>query len=265
VGGEGRPGNYAEQARTYDRTRGASSTILGLLESKLGRPDGRSLIDIAGGTGNYALALQSVGFPVTVADASFEMLARSVDKIGPGRQVVADVMALPLADATFDCAVCVIAIHLFADRMAAFREARRVLRSGPFVVVAYARENLQGLFVNEYFGGEWPGAEDAFSVHDVVAGLTEAGFSSGVEAEPFVYADAEGGSLVAMHTDARLLADPDRLRNTSYWHRLPEEVREAGVARLAEDLRSGELDRRIQASLAAARRTGHGTVFTARP
>jgi SAM-dependent methyltransferase len=259
-----RPGNYGEQARSYDLTRGASPTIVERLLRELGGAAGRSLLDIAGGTGNYAVPLEAAGFRVTVADASFEMVERSAPKIGPGRQVVADAAALPLATESFDCAECVVAIHLFGDRIGAFKEARRIMREGPYVVMAYTRDNLQSLFVHEYFSGMWPGAEDAFTSDQIQEEINLAGFSD-VTVETFVYGDAEGGSLVAMHTDARLLSDPERLRNTSFWHRLPREVRREGVLRLRQDLRSGVLERRVEESLREARKTGHGTVFTAWP
>ena len=63
------PGNYAEQAKTYDRTRGASPTIVRALGRYLGPPDNRVLLDIAGGTGNYAQVFQARGFRVIVLDA----------------------------------------------------------------------------------------------------------------------------------------------------------------------------------------------------
>jgi hypothetical protein len=68
-----------------------------------------------------------------------------------------------------------------------------------------------------------------------------------------------------MHTDPALLADPDRLRNTSFLHRLEPEVRRRGMERLAADLRSGRLAERVTASMRRAADTGHGTVFVARP
>jgi ubiquinone/menaquinone biosynthesis C-methylase UbiE len=260
--GTTRPGGYEEQAETYDLTRGASPTIVELVSRHLGPGHGGTLVDIAGGTGNYAGEMRDLGFRVTVVDASVEMTRRSVAKVGPGRQVVGDAAALPFADEAFDAAMCVIAIHLFDDRRAAFREARRVVQ-GPFVVVAYTRENLESLFVQEYFGGWWPDAE-GFSAEDVEGELEEAGFTE-TSVETFVYKDAVGGSLVAMHTDPRLLADPDRLRNTSFWHRYPDDVRQAALARLDADLRSGALAERVKDSLAKAAKAGHGTVFAARP
>jgi ubiquinone/menaquinone biosynthesis C-methylase UbiE len=257
-----RPGKYEEQAETYDLTRGASPTIVELLSRHFGPSRGRTLVDIAGGTGNYAREMHECGFRVTVVDASVEMIRRSVAKVGPGRQVVGDAAALPFADDAFHAAMCVIAVHLFADRRAAFREARRVVREGPFVVIAYTRENLESLFVQEYFGGWWPDA-DGFSALDVASELREAGFTD-TRVETFVYADAVGGSLVAMHTDPGLLADPDRLRNTSFWHRYDSEVRQAALRRLNADLHSGALAERVKGSLAKAAETGHGTAFVAR-
>lgn len=258
-----RPGDYDEQARTYDRTRGASPTVVRALLKHLGSPDGGTLLDIAGGTGTYAQVLEARGFRVTVVDAASAMLARSVPKLGRGRQVAGDAMALPFRDGTFGCATCIVAIHLFADRSAAFREARRVIREGPLVVVAYTRENLSTLFVHEYFGGQWPGGE-GFSAAEVEDELHGAGFSR-VEGETFVYTDTAGGSLVALHTDPYRLAGPAYLRNTSFWHRLDPQTRRAGLARLEADLRSGALQERVEASVQAATRTGHGTVFAATP
>src|SRR5207244_37020 len=42
-----RPGNYALQAETYDRTRGASPTVVRLMSKHLGPSEGRRLLDIA--------------------------------------------------------------------------------------------------------------------------------------------------------------------------------------------------------------------------
>ncbi|MBA3553032.1 MAG: hypothetical protein H0W27_09215, partial [Actinobacteria bacterium] len=62
-------GKYAEQARSYDRTRGASPTLVRLLARFFGPPDHRVLLDIAGGTGNYGQAMRARGFRVFVLDA----------------------------------------------------------------------------------------------------------------------------------------------------------------------------------------------------
>jgi SAM-dependent methyltransferase len=258
-----RQGNYAEQARTYDYTRGASPTVIRALAKHLGAPQGQALLDVAGGTGNYALVLSVRGFRVTVVDTSVEMLAQAARKLGAGRCVAGDAMTLPIRDTAVDCATMVNALHLMEDPPAAFREARRVIRSGPFVLTAFTQENLAALFVYEYFGLPGPSTPrpPAASIEQT---LQEAGFSV-VRSEAFVYTDSVDGSLNALHTDAMHLAGPAYLRNTSFWHGLDAETRSRGLALLAADLRSGRLEERVKESYQRALEHGHATVFAAWP
>ncbi|HEX2090057.1 MAG TPA: methyltransferase domain-containing protein [Actinomycetota bacterium] len=258
-----RPGNYAEQAKTYDRTRGASPTIVRTVGRYLGTPDGRSLMDIAGGTGNYGQVFQARGFRVVVLDVEFGMLRRAAEKLGPGRSVVGDAGRLPFSDRSCDCAIVINAIHLFEDVVAGLREARRVVRDGPVVFTAFTEENNSALFVHEYFGLEaLPSSH--MSSDQIVQAVKDAGFSA-VEHEPFVYTDTVDGSLNALHTNALHLAGPAYLRNTSFWHELDDGTRRKGLAALAADLRSGALEYRVRESFRRAADVGHGTVFAARP
>ncbi len=261
---EERPGRYATQARTYDLTRSASPTVVRLVSKYLGPANGRRLLEIAAGTANYGRVMQARGFDLLVLDAEFEMVSRSVGKIGRGRQIVADAMALPLRARSVDCAMLVAAIHLMPDPDRAMSQARRVIRDGPFVLQAFTEENMAPIFVLEYF----PGSELLNDFHPPAAEfarrLEAAGFSR-IEHEKFVYLDTADGTLPALHTDPLRLAGPAYLRNNSWFNRIPEDVREAGLARLAEDLRSGALEEKVKASFQEAVVTGHGIVFAAWP
>jgi SAM-dependent methyltransferase len=258
-----RPGHYEIQARTYDRTRGASPTVVRALSKHLGPAEGRSLLDLAGGTGNYAQIFQARGFRPLVLDASIEMLANVAGKIGTGRAVAGEAERLPFRDASWDCAVMVNAIHLFEEPAAALGEARRVVGGGPLVLTAFTRENGAGLFVFEYFGLKDEGSSRP-ATKDIEAMLRSAGFSE-IRNDRYVYTDTVDGSLNALHVSANHLAGPAYLRNTSFWHRLDEEQRRKGLAALAADLRSGLLEERVKASYALAAEHGHGTVFAAWP
>jgi ubiquinone/menaquinone biosynthesis C-methylase UbiE len=258
-----RPGNYAVQAKTYDRTRGASPTLVRAIAEHLGPAEGRSLLDIAGGTGNYAQVFQARGFGVIVLDASVEMLARVAGKVRPGRAVAGQAERLPLSDASFDCAVMVNAIHLMDDVDASLAEARRVLREGPLVLTAFTRENLAPLFVFEYFGRQ-DEIEGRRTAEEIEALLRRAGFTR-VLHRAYVYTDTVDGSLNALHISSTYLAGPAYLRNTSFWYRLDEATRQAGLRALAADLRSGVLEQRVRASYTLAAEHGHGTVFAAWP
>jgi SAM-dependent methyltransferase len=229
----------------------------------LGPPEGRTLLDIAGGTGNYSVVFQARGFRPFVLDASIEMLGSVSGKLGPGRAVAADAERLPIRDARIDCAMMVNAIHLMAEPAVALAEARRVLRQGPLVLTAFTQENLAPLFVFEYFG--LPDEVDRRSTTaDVESLMRSAGFSD-VRHDRYVYTDTVDGSLNALHINANYLAGPAYLRNTSFWHRLDEDVRRAGLSALADDLRSGVLARRVKESYALAAEHGHGTILAGWP
>lgn len=258
-----RPGNYAVQARTYDRTRGASPTVVRAVARHLGPAEGRALLDVAGGTGNYARVFQARGFRVLVVDASIEMLARVAGKIGPGRAMAADAGRLPILGSAVDCAIMVNAVHLLDDVATALAEGRRILRRGPLVLTAFTQENFAPLFVFEYFGRP-DEVEHRPTVAEIDAVLRGAGFSD-VRHEPYVYTDTVDGSLNALHINANYLAGPAYLRNTSFWHRLDEDTRRKGLEALADDLRSGALAQRVKESYALAAEHGHGTVFAAWP
>jgi SAM-dependent methyltransferase len=259
-----RPGRYEEQAATYDRTRAASPHLVRALLDGLGEAGGRRLVDVAAGTGNYTREFQRAGFDVVMVDAEPAMLRRSVEKVGPRRQVVGDARRLPFRSGSFDVAVMTQALHLFVTRDRPFAEFRRVLRGGPFVLQAYTEENLAPSFVVGYFpGGEWEPGEHPPAAE--IAAMLRAGGFARVEHETYVYRDTTDANLQALHLDAAMLADPEHLRNTSYFQRLPESARREGLARLRKDLESGRLAERIAWSRGVAERTGHGTVFVAWP
>jgi ubiquinone/menaquinone biosynthesis C-methylase UbiE len=258
-----RPGNYAEQARTYDLSRRASPTILAAMLEALGPGRARRLLDLAGGTGNYALELAAREFRPVVADAEPAMLARAAAKLSAGSCVAADGAALPFADGSFDCAAFVSAFHLFGDKLGALREVRRVLRDGPLVMQVFTRENLVPLFTEDYF--DHPLHEEVRETEaEHVALLRKAGFAR-VGAWRLAYHGVEDGSLSALQTDAALLADERNLRNTSYWQRMDEAARRTGLAKLQADLASGELERKVGRGLELAAEHGHVTVLVAHP
>lgn len=118
--------DYSNQARTYDETRSASAAVLAVLREALDGSPGRRLLDVGGGTGNYAAALRDEGWDVVVSDRSPGMLARAAAK---GLETVeADAQSLPFGDASFDAVMCVCMLHHVDDQARALAEQRRVLR-----------------------------------------------------------------------------------------------------------------------------------------
>jgi len=258
--------DYDAWAKTYDDTRGASPSVLGPLLDALGPPERRSLLDVGGGTGNFARALAEAGFHVSLCDYSPEMARRASGKLAAAPVTVADATRLPFRDATFDCALSVNVLGHVADWRAMLREARRVIRGGPYVMKASTRETLTANWVVEYL----PGIRDHTPAHHyqpetvIVEALREAGFSR-VELGRVHYTDMVDGSLQALKHYPEVFLDDERIMNTATLKRLPADELRSGLEAIRRDYRSGGLQEVITRYERLVKEYGDGTVFAAWP
>lgn len=94
-----------------------------------------SVLEVACGTGVVTRALAAAlpdACDIEATDLNEAMVAHAAE-VGTSRPVTwrqADVMSLPYEDDAFDVVTCQFAIMFFPDRVAAYREVRRVLRPG---------------------------------------------------------------------------------------------------------------------------------------
>ena len=98
------------------------------------RPD-RTLLDLAGGTGDIALGwLARGGGPAVLSDINASMLDVGRRRAASGRGqislLVADAETIPLPDACMDRVSMAFGLRNCTDKAAVLREARRVLRPG---------------------------------------------------------------------------------------------------------------------------------------
>lgn len=141
------------------------------------------VLDVAGGTGRAALALDVP--ERVVVDAARGMLARAR---GKGLDAVqADAATLPFADGSADAVLVVDALHHVADVDGVFTAARRVLRPGGVLVVREFDPSTlrgRGLVAAEHLVGFdstfWPPE----TLHQRLAA---AGFDAGVVESGFGY------------------------------------------------------------------------------
>ncbi|MBN9217997.1 MAG: methyltransferase domain-containing protein [Mesorhizobium sp.] len=95
-----------------------------------------AVLEIAAGTGVVTRALApglSPGARYVVTDLNQPMLDYAASRQAADSRIEwrqADAMALPFEDAAFDAVCCQFGAMFFPDRVAAYREARRVLRPG---------------------------------------------------------------------------------------------------------------------------------------
>jgi ubiquinone/menaquinone biosynthesis C-methylase UbiE len=228
--------DYREQAARYDRTRGASPSIMGPLARMLEGVLGPDLLDVAGGTGNYASALRELGFAPTVIDVSDAMLERARAK--GLRAVRADGSRMPVADRSVDAVVNVSALHLIHAWREALGEARRVLKpGGRLALMVYTRENLDVHWVFRYFPAtrEWVYPEHQ-TLEEILSELP------GATVTRFEFTDLVDASMSALCRYPHLLLDPEWRMQTSFFERLERDDPahlEEGLERLRRDLAKG--------------------------
>jgi len=98
------------------------------------------IVDLATGTGDLALALGRAlpKSEIIGTDFSEEMLTIAKAK-GVQRAIIADALALPFADQSFDCATIAFGLRNIIDWSAALREMNRVLeRDGHLLVMEFS-------------------------------------------------------------------------------------------------------------------------------
>jgi SAM-dependent methyltransferase len=94
------------------------------------------VLELAAGTGIATRHIRNRLPPsarLTATDLNAPMLEIAAQKFGPADVVAfqpADAMSLPFTDGAFDLVLCQFGVMFFPDKVAAFREALRVLRPG---------------------------------------------------------------------------------------------------------------------------------------
>lgn len=229
---------YIQQARTYDHTRSAGRETLDPLLAALAEAPGRYVLDVGGGTGNYAMALASQGFDVLVLDRSDDMLEVASSKGLRVRQ--ADATNLPEPDGCADAVTMVSMLHQVPDWTAAIREGKRVLRPGGLLcLLLYTQEHMESHFFLNYFPSSRTWAvQDMRPISDYLGALP------GAKALPLQIRGIDDLTMHVMRRHPYLALDPDLHSQTSFFARLqkeaPEEL-ETGLQRLADDIESGLL------------------------
>ncbi len=131
--------DFMNRAMTFGIDRLWRRRAVGLLADV---PHG-DILDIATGTGDLAI-LMARSFPqsrVTGIDLSEGMVGIGRKKINDcgldGRVTlgIADCLAMPYPDASFDCITCAYGVRNFQDLLAGYREMLRVLRPGGRIVI----------------------------------------------------------------------------------------------------------------------------------
>jgi SAM-dependent methyltransferase len=243
---EAHGGGYAVRRRPDPR-------IAALVHEALGAA--RTVVNVGAGAGSY----EPEDRHVVAVEPAARMRAQRPRALAPAVDAAAE--RLPFDDGSFDAAMAMITIHQWSDLDAGLRELRRVAR-GPVVVLTFDGEALQDFWLNAYAPEvialerrRFPAIE---RVVEVLGGTAE------VRHVP-IPRDCVDGFGEAFYARPEAFLDPDVRDAQSGWVLIDAAAVARATARLADDLASGEWDRRYGALREQPAYDGAVRLIVARP
>jgi len=132
---------FSRSADAYDRARpDYPPAAVAWLAERLGLRAGRTVVDLAAGTGKLTRLLAATGAEVLAIEPVAEMRARIDD--AAARSLDGTAEAIPLPDASADAVTVAQAFHWF-DGPAALAEIHRALRPGSALALVWNRRPLE--------------------------------------------------------------------------------------------------------------------------
>jgi ubiquinone/menaquinone biosynthesis C-methylase UbiE len=227
-----------------------------------------ALLEVAAGTGVVARALApklSRAASYVVTDLNQPMLDYAASRQAPDTRIAwrqADAMALPFEDAAFDLVCCQFGAMFFPDRSSAYREAKRVLKSGGrflFSVWDRIEENVFADEVTHALARIFPGDPPRFlartphGYYDTALirnELADAGFSGVAIETKAEQSRAPSPRLLALaYCQGTLLRNEIEAREPGKLEAVTDYVASA----IADKYGNGEVSAKIQAHVIMAR------------
>jgi SAM-dependent methyltransferase len=215
----------------YTAVRQEDPRLAARIRAALG--DARSVVNVGAGTGSY----EPPDMEVTAVEPSAVMRAQR--PAGAAAVVDARAEQLPFEDDSFDAAMAILSDHHWEDRLGGLREMRRVARARVVVFNADPDSVAESWLVRDYLPGFKRLIRRGYS-HDQTL---EALGGGRVEVVPIPH-DCRDGFMHAYWRRPHAYLDPRVRAGISVCRLLDEREVDEMVAKLADDLDSGEWERR---------------------
>jgi SAM-dependent methyltransferase len=219
---------YARQRRTDPRIEARVHASPG---------DARTVINVGAGAGSY----EPTDRTVTAIEPSAQMRAQRPDHLAAALDASAE--NLPFVDNAFDAAMAMVTIHQWRDVDQGLREMRRV-SSGPVVILTFDGGALDTLWLIDY-APELIDAEQRR--YPAIEHIREVLGGSSIVAAVAVPIDCVDGFTEAYYARPERFLYPAVRCAQSAWGFIDDTATDTAVARLRDDLASGDWDRRYGA------------------
>lgn len=218
---------YDRIGRSYRRTRQTDPRIAAAIQDALG--DVRSVVNIGAGAGAYEPVET-----VLAVEPSRVMIGQRPPGAAPAVEAVAE--ALPLGDDAVDAALAVLTVHHWTDVAAGVAEMRRVARRRAVFFTWWPERMSEFWLLREYL----PAAAetDARMAHQVERLGELLGGEAEVRPVPVPH-DCVDGFGAAFWRRPEAYLDPDVQAGMSLFQKTDPDALRDGLARLADDVRSG--------------------------
>jgi len=246
--------DYDHSGAKYETRRRADPQIARRILDAVG--DAATVLNVGAGAGSY----EPPDRYVLAVEPSAAMRARR-QAVGATPAVDASAEAVPLDDDAVDAALAIFTVHQWTDLAAGLGEMRRVAR-GPVVIVTLDGAQLGDFWLHEYLPDRLGTVRQRFPAVEDIRRLL--GGSSVVEPVP-IPLDCSDGFVEAFYGRPEALLDPAVRDAQSGWQFLDEQLTEQGLEQLADDLRTGEWDRRHGHLRGTSAYTGPLNLITAVP
>lgn len=134
---------FAQAARTYERARpDYPPEVVTWLATRLDLRAGRTVMDLAAGTGKLTRLLLATGATVIAVEPLAAMREVLAEQVPDARILEGTAEAIPLADGSLDAVTVAQAFHWF-DGEAALTEIARVLRPGGHLALVWNRRDSE--------------------------------------------------------------------------------------------------------------------------
>jgi len=221
-----------EQVPAYSRRRQTDPRIEALVHAALG--PARTVVNVGAGAGSY----EPLDRHVIAVEPSRSMRSQRPPDRVPAIDAVAE--RLPLDDDAVDAAMATVTVHQWADGEAGLRELRRVARD-TVVVLTFDGDALDRFWLADYAPELIAAERRRYPAVERICALLG---GATVQSVP-IPIDCRDGFTEAFYARPEAFLDPSVRSSQSAWSFVAEEVVERTVARLADDLATGEWDRRF--------------------
>ncbi len=247
--------DYDEASRHYDFSRRAGRKTSKLLIELLNPTKDTWVLDLGCGTGNFLSELSTISAKLLGLDISAGMLAQARAKTSRATLILADGVAMPLQDRSFEAVYSILVIHHISDKIGLMSEVYRILhRQGRFVIQSCSHEQLSTFWFYHYFPRGIEIDRKRFpDFTELSAMLMEVGFKD-ISIHPCPF------EALFKETPELYLDKSYRDGNSTFFFLTPEEIRQ-GCERIKEDVRSGRAVEVVREFDQRAERTGGRVSF----